>query len=562
MTVSTLQNKIIYTTTGQPTYAFEFHTQVGSTIKVYLDDVLQTGGYNVLLNPDQVNSPGGAVQFDPTAPVAGLTLLIRREIPEQQNIDLEPYDPFPAEVAEDGFDKMTLITQQNSEGLSRAVKASGSDDGSTDFTLPAYVAGKGLMWDETTKSLTNSDDDLNGITDAAQASANAAAISEGNAATSEANAATSETNAANSEANALSYQNFARQWSSAPSDQTVNDGINPPGLSAYHWALVSQSSAAGLHYQGTWDPNSGAYPTNPGPADLWVANAEGTFDGKTWNPGDWLVRNTANTAWDQVPQTTAWDTIINVPANVSNALNRNGSDPMTGNLSITKLIPQILLRDTGGTRSDINVFDDIGVIRQSVNFDLDLERLNLYLRDTSGIISKSATLQSNGNFSVSAGTVPAIANDLTTKNYVDLAVAGASSYAKADTPSSLALPLTPVLYSNIINNDESIYNATNGRFTVPSGRSKIRMLVYADVAPIATPVTTLGTHTLYVSLAKNGVTLLHMYQDTGGREDTIYLESGVLNVIPGDYFTISFSNIGGGARSAGINSWASMEILT
>lgn len=97
----------------------------------------------------------------------------------------------------------------------------------------------------------------------------------------------------------------------------------------------------------------------------------------------------------------------------------SGDTSLPGDTTIAKSIPQIFLRDTGSARADVNVTNNSGIVRQSVNFDLAGETLSLYLRDAGGAISKQVTLKNNGNLIVSAGTVPSSSNDLTTKDYVD-----------------------------------------------------------------------------------------------------------------------------------------------
>lgn len=177
MTISSSVNKVIYTANGVLTdFDFTFKTRNASDIQVYLDDVLQGSGYTVVLNSDQETSPGGTVTFD-VAPADQTIVTIVREVPLTQEVDYQPYDPFPAETHEGALDKLTQITQQQQEELDRATKASVSDDGTTDYTLPLYDAGKAIIWDDPTKQLINSDDKINGITDAAQQSADDSAVS-------------------------------------------------------------------------------------------------------------------------------------------------------------------------------------------------------------------------------------------------------------------------------------------------------------------------------------------------------------------------------------------------
>lgn len=196
MTINSATNKVIYTANGVLTdFDFTFKTFQASDIQVYLDDVLQGSGYSVTLNSDQETSPGGTVIFD-VAPADQTNITIVREVPLSQNVDYQPYDPFPANTHEAALDKLTMQNQQQQEELDRTTKASVSDDGSTDYTLPLYDAGKAIIWDDPVKQLVNSDDEINGITDAAQQSADDSAASAAASAASADDAAASAVEAA------------------------------------------------------------------------------------------------------------------------------------------------------------------------------------------------------------------------------------------------------------------------------------------------------------------------------------------------------------------------------
>jgi len=229
-------------------FSFNFKTLDTSHIVVSLDDVVQGSGFSVVLNGDQDTSPGGTVTFS-AAPGNGVIVTTERVIPLTQQTDYTAYDSFPAETHETALDKITMQTQENSEKIGRSVTAPGSDDGTTDFTLPIYVAGKGIIWDETTKKLKNSDDDINDITSAASASAASALVSENNA-------ATSETNAGLSEGNALTYMNEANVSESNASTSEI--------AAAGH-ALSANTAEAGAvaAYDSFDDRYLGAKTSNP-----------------------------------------------------------------------------------------------------------------------------------------------------------------------------------------------------------------------------------------------------------------------------------------------------------
>lgn len=174
MTIASTDNKVNYLGDGvlkDFTYAFRMDND--SDMKVYLDSVVQGSGYSIVRGAGDI---GGTVTFT-TAPILNQKVTLLRKVPYTQETDYQPYDDFPAETHEGSLDKLTMQVQQIDEELSRTTKTAVSDDGTTDFTLPQYDAGKALMWDESTKMMSVSDDNVNGIVSDAAASAAAALVS-------------------------------------------------------------------------------------------------------------------------------------------------------------------------------------------------------------------------------------------------------------------------------------------------------------------------------------------------------------------------------------------------
>ena len=87
-----------------------------------------TTHYTVALNADQNNNPGGTVTML-TAPASGETLTIARVIDALQETDIANGGGFYPEVLEDAFDRLTMLSQQNSDAIDRS------------FSLPVTVAG-------------------------------------------------------------------------------------------------------------------------------------------------------------------------------------------------------------------------------------------------------------------------------------------------------------------------------------------------------------------------------------------------------------------------------------
>lgn len=118
MTVSNTQTRIGYVgdgvTTGFPVpYVFIKSTD----IDVYADGVLLGSGYSVTGG----NGASGAVEFL-VAPAVGIEIAIVRDTDLLQETDIPPNDPFPADAVERMSDKLTLIAQEQSADLARALK--------------------------------------------------------------------------------------------------------------------------------------------------------------------------------------------------------------------------------------------------------------------------------------------------------------------------------------------------------------------------------------------------------------------------------------------------------
>lgn len=66
--------------------------------------------------------PSGGVVTTIAAPATGTVLTILRSVPVTQEIDYIANDPFPAESHERGLDKLTMISQQQGEQVTRSVR--------------------------------------------------------------------------------------------------------------------------------------------------------------------------------------------------------------------------------------------------------------------------------------------------------------------------------------------------------------------------------------------------------------------------------------------------------
>jgi len=142
MTVSSSTNKVSYSGNGSLTtfaYSFKIFDQGDLTVILRAADGTETTQtitthYTV---SGVGSASGGNVVFG-TAPASGVTVVIIREQPLTQGLDLVANDPFPAESLEEALDKVVFMAQKHEEELSRAIKASRTNTlAGSEFTISA-----------------------------------------------------------------------------------------------------------------------------------------------------------------------------------------------------------------------------------------------------------------------------------------------------------------------------------------------------------------------------------------------------------------------------------------
>ena len=308
MTVSSSTNKVSYSGNGSLTtfaYSFKIFDQGDLTVILRAADGTETTQtitthYTV---SGVGSASGGNVVFG-TAPASGVTVVIIREQPLTQGLDLVANDPFPAESLEEALDKLVFMSQKHEEELSRAIKASrtntltGSEftisasdrankvfsfDASGDLavtqelgtfkgnwaTSTTYVA-RDIVKDTSTNNIfiVNADHTSSGaqplttnansakydlLVDAASAttsatnaatSATAAASSATAAASSASAAATSETNAATSETNAATSKTNAATSATNAATSETNAGTSETNAASSATAAASSATTA------------------------------------------------------------------------------------------------------------------------------------------------------------------------------------------------------------------------------------------------------------------------------------------------------------------------------
>lgn len=142
MTVSSSTNKVSYSGNGSLTtfaYTFKIFDEDDLTVILRAADgteTTQTITTHYTVSGVGVAS-GGNVVFG-SAPASGVTVVIIREQPLTQGLDLVPNDPFPAQSLEESLDKLTFMAQKHEEELSRAIKASRTNTlTGSEFTISA-----------------------------------------------------------------------------------------------------------------------------------------------------------------------------------------------------------------------------------------------------------------------------------------------------------------------------------------------------------------------------------------------------------------------------------------
>lgn len=192
MTVNTASPYVVYTGDGTSvSFAIPFYFLENADITVTGTDT-DTGVSTVYTQDVDYTLSGAGVETGGTAlfnvaPVAGLQVLINREVSIEQQTQYTPNDKFPAAVTEQAFDRLTMIAQQLDEAQSRSLTVPITAV-NVSAELPAPEAGMGIGWNDDATALVNIDAPAQ-----AQASADAAAASASAAAQSAAEAGQSAT---------------------------------------------------------------------------------------------------------------------------------------------------------------------------------------------------------------------------------------------------------------------------------------------------------------------------------------------------------------------------------
>jgi hypothetical protein len=142
MTVSSSTARVSYSGNGSTVdFAVGFYFLENSHLQVIIRAANGTETVKTITTDYTVagaGNPAGGTVTMLTAPVSGETLVVVRNVPLTQQTDYQANDPFPAETHEEALDKLTMLTQQLQDGLTRSIKLSRTNTmSSTEFTVGA-----------------------------------------------------------------------------------------------------------------------------------------------------------------------------------------------------------------------------------------------------------------------------------------------------------------------------------------------------------------------------------------------------------------------------------------
>jgi hypothetical protein len=160
MAVSTTTNRESFTGGAGP-FSFTFKAFEETDIKVVIRNsagvettLTKDTHYTVAVNDDVGGTVTLAGSYISTPPTSADTVVVYREIPYTQEIDLIENDPQHADVIEEGFDRATVLIQQLKDLVSRSLvlPVSATQSG---LTLPEPSAAKYLRWNDGATALEN-----------------------------------------------------------------------------------------------------------------------------------------------------------------------------------------------------------------------------------------------------------------------------------------------------------------------------------------------------------------------------------------------------------------------
>ncbi|MFV0626391.1 MAG: hypothetical protein ACK5N8_03460, partial [Alphaproteobacteria bacterium] len=152
------KTKLIFIADGENCeFNFNFEIYDRKNIDVYLNEEIQTRGYEVVLGEN-----GGEIIFA-EAPLSGTQVTIIRNLPIKRTTDFQEGGPFRASRVNGEFDYQVACLEQVEEKLSRVIYKPAYLVDDSNLSLPTPVAGRTLIWSEDNTGLKNSKYDVDNL---------------------------------------------------------------------------------------------------------------------------------------------------------------------------------------------------------------------------------------------------------------------------------------------------------------------------------------------------------------------------------------------------------------
>lgn len=154
MTITSAVSRIEYTGNGLATaYPFPNFVLDSDDLIVYVDSVLQVIVDDYTLSEIPPQPDGVDINFV-TPPVDNAEIIILRDPPITQAVDLVENDSLPVEIVEGALDKLTMIVQRLDDRIGRALILPDTSVG-VDAELPAPLPNRLLGWNASGDGLAN-----------------------------------------------------------------------------------------------------------------------------------------------------------------------------------------------------------------------------------------------------------------------------------------------------------------------------------------------------------------------------------------------------------------------
>lgn len=147
MTVSSATSRWEYTGNGV-TDEFAYTTRIfdADDLDVYVDGVLKTRGTHYTVDGVD-DGDGGNVTFEPAhVPADGDDVVIVKDVPAVQDLDLEPLGDLPPDLLEAMLDKLMILQHQAATAIARCLQLSDAAVDSGLGSIPAVATRKGKLW--------------------------------------------------------------------------------------------------------------------------------------------------------------------------------------------------------------------------------------------------------------------------------------------------------------------------------------------------------------------------------------------------------------------------------